>query len=198
MAAAAAAASSASAPAPRGAPVVRVGAHTQIAQAVEQCLAALASEGSQVSVEGRRREREAARLALSRGPPRAGLGKAVTKTISVAEITKRRVAGLHQLNSIDLAEPPQSKRCVLRRASLARLPARSRARPPRSDPAEPARLVPAMRILLSRRALDATLPGYQPPLDPATLPRHVEDALRRRAAPPRPKRPPRAAAPQQT
>jgi len=62
-------------------------------------------------------------------------GSAVCKAITVAEISKRRVHGLHQVTEIGLTEW--------------------------TDGGQQA---PTICITLSAQPLDETLPGYQPPL----------------------------------
>lgn len=77
-----------------------------------------------------------------------GMGKAINKTVVVAEILKRRMVGLHQLTSIastnivDVWEPKEE--------GLDRL--------------ETTRRVSVITIILSREPLDSSDVGYQPPL----------------------------------
>ena len=63
-------------------------------------------------------------------------GPAVSKAVTVAEIAKRRLRGLHQNTQIGLAEPAE----------------------------EGAASQPAISIVLSLQPLDPSRPGYQPPL----------------------------------
>ncbi|XP_061078537.1 ribonuclease P protein subunit p25-like protein [Conger conger] len=81
----------------------------------------------------------------------AGSGRAVTKTITCAEIMKRKVPGLHQLTKLhytalqevwESQEGPASEMTVHR-------------------------TVPSISILLSKDPLDPCEPGYQPPADPS-------------------------------
>lgn len=74
-------------------------------------------------------------------------GHAVAKAVSVAEIIKRRVRGLHQNTQIGLASSAPIASDEISGSS-------SRA----------AAAVPTIAITLSLRALDASRPGYQPPL----------------------------------
>lgn len=81
----------------------------------------------------------------------SGCGRAATKTVTCAEILKRRLAGLHQVTRLRY----RSVREVWQ--SL----------PPGPD-CPPASLsvlknVPGLAILLSKDALDPRQPGYQPP-----------------------------------
>ena len=74
-----------------------------------------------------------------RGEPQVTLraaGKAVSKAVTVAEIAKRRLRGLHQNTQIALAEAAE----------------------------EGAASQPAISIVLSLQPLDPSRPGYQPPL----------------------------------
>ncbi|KAK3277983.1 hypothetical protein CYMTET_14050 [Cymbomonas tetramitiformis] len=76
------------------------------------------------------------------------MGRAINKTVTIAEIIKRRVVGLHQNTSIcstditDVWEPLEE--------GLNRL--------------ETKRSVSMITITLSKAPLDTSLPGYQPPL----------------------------------
>eukprot|EP00244_Chara_vulgaris_P003742 TRINITY_DN169_c0_g1_i2.p1 TRINITY_DN169_c0_g1~~TRINITY_DN169_c0_g1_i2.p1 ORF type:complete len:290 (-),score=45.30 TRINITY_DN169_c0_g1_i2:842-1711(-) len=78
------------------------------------------------------------------------MGRAINKTVTIAEIIKRRVAGLHQITTIgstditDLWEPLEE--------GLNRL--------------ETTRHVSMTTIILSTKELDKTSTGYQPPLPP--------------------------------
>lgn len=97
----------------------------------------------------------------------SGCGRATTKTITCAEILKRRLAGLHQVTRLRY----RSVREVWQ--SLPPGPT------PGPKPSEPAaslsvlKNVPSLAILLSKDALDPRQPGYQPPNphpDPASHP----------------------------
>lgn len=86
----------------------------------------------------------------------SGCGRATTKTVTCAEILKRRLAGLHQVTRLRY----RSVREVWQ--SLPPGPT------PGQKPSEPASLsvlknVPSLAILLSKDALDPRQPGYQPP-----------------------------------
>lgn len=78
------------------------------------------------------------------------MGKAINKTVAVAEIVKRRVAGLHQVTTIftedvtDVWEPKEGTEGL--------------------DRIETTRHGAVIRILLSKDPLDENLPGYQAPL----------------------------------
>ncbi|XP_012590916.1 ribonuclease P protein subunit p25 [Microcebus murinus] len=87
----------------------------------------------------------------------SGCGRATTKTVTCAEILKRRLAGLHQVTRLryrSVREVWQS------------LPPGST---PGQTPGEPAaslsvlKNVPGLAILLSKDELDPRQPGYQPP-----------------------------------
>lgn len=88
----------------------------------------------------------------------SGCGRATTKTVTCAEILKRRLAGLHQVTRLRY----RSVREVWQ--SLPPGPV-----PPAPEPGPPAaslsvlKNVPSLAILLSKDALDPRQPGYQPP-----------------------------------
>lgn len=88
----------------------------------------------------------------------SGCGRATTKTVTCAEILKRRLAGLHQVTRLryrSVREVWQSPPPALG---------------PGQEPREPAaslsvlKNVPSLAILLSKDALDPRQPGYQPPM----------------------------------
>lgn len=87
----------------------------------------------------------------------SGCGRATTKTVTCAEILKRRLVGLHQVTRLRY----RSVREVWQ--SLPPEPT------PDQKPDEPAasltvlKNVPSLAILLSKDALDPRQPGYQPP-----------------------------------
>ncbi|XP_028920892.1 ribonuclease P protein subunit p25 [Ornithorhynchus anatinus] len=90
----------------------------------------------------------------------SGCGRAVTKTITCAEILKRRSDGLHQLTRLryrGLREVWESRTPH----ATAPDPAAAAAPPPRSLTVH--KNVPAVSILLSKDPLDPGQPGYQPP-----------------------------------
>ncbi|NP_001338627.1 ribonuclease P protein subunit p25a [Danio rerio] len=80
----------------------------------------------------------------------SGTGRAVTKTITCAEIMKRKVAGLHQVSKLqyrtvtEVWESQESQMTVHR-------------------------TLPSICILLSKEPLDPHEPGYQPPVETNTL-----------------------------
>ncbi|CAO2634893.1 Ribonuclease P protein subunit p25 [Lemmus lemmus] len=79
----------------------------------------------------------------------SGCGRATTKTVTCAEILKRRLAGLHQVTRLryrSVREVWQSLPPGPTRASLSVL-----------------KNVPSLAILLSKDALDPLQLGYQPP-----------------------------------
>jgi len=90
------------------------------------------------------------------------MGRAINKTVTIAEIIKRRIPGLHQLSEIsstditDVYEPLEE--------GLDRL--------------ETVRHVSSIIITLSTKPLDSSLPGYQAPLP--------EDQVKEQAASPQP------------
>eukprot|EP00242_Pyramimonas_sp_CCMP2087_P000020 CAMPEP_0198197608 /NCGR_PEP_ID=MMETSP1445-20131203/1168_1 /TAXON_ID=36898 /ORGANISM="Pyramimonas sp., Strain CCMP2087" /LENGTH=126 /DNA_ID=CAMNT_0043866929 /DNA_START=419 /DNA_END=795 /DNA_ORIENTATION=- len=93
----------------------------------------------------------ATNLLEEKGSPQVvlkAMGRAINKTVTIAEIIKRRVIGLHQNTSIsstditDVWEPLEE--------GLNRL--------------ETKRSVSMISITLSKLPLDASLPGYQAPL----------------------------------
>ncbi|KAL6885916.1 hypothetical protein ACP4OV_010177 [Aristida adscensionis] len=86
------------------------------------------------------------------------MGKAINKTVVIAELLKRRIAGLHQNTSIeslditDTWEPLEEGLVTL----------------------ETTRHVSLINIKLSKKELDTSSPGYQPPI-PADQVRPVTD-----------------------
>ncbi|XP_054441284.1 ribonuclease P protein subunit p25 [Pteronotus mesoamericanus] len=87
----------------------------------------------------------------------SGCGRATTKTVTCAEILKRRLAGLHQVTRLRYRSvrevwqslppgPTPGQKCSVPGASLSVL-----------------KNVPSLAILLSKDALDPRQPGYQPP-----------------------------------
>lgn len=81
--------------------------------------------------------------ALPRGEVRlSAVGAAVSKAVTVAEITKRRLAGLHQCTRIGLSEPGGSSAGCRQ---------------------------PIISITLSLAPLASDQPGYQPPLSAEEL-----------------------------
>ncbi|XP_048225461.1 ribonuclease P protein subunit p25 [Perognathus longimembris pacificus] len=91
----------------------------------------------------------------------SGCGRATTKTVTCAEILKRRQAGLHQVTRLRY----RSVREVWQ--SLPPGPARAPAAAPAAS-LSVLKNVPSLAILLSKDALDPRQPGYQPPgPDPA-------------------------------
>ena len=96
------------------------------------------------------------------------LGNAVNKAITVAEIVKRRVLGLHQVTCIsssklcDVYEPlEEGLRTVKKRRVVARI-----------------------ALTLSTLPLDTSLPGYQEPLDAELVkPRQDPTAAKPKAKP---------------
>lgn len=99
----------------------------------------------------------------------SGCGRATTKTVTCAEILKRRLAGLHQVTRLRY----RSVREVWQ--SLPPGPTPEPAQKPREPAASLSVLknVPSLAILLSKDALDPRQPGYQPPIphpDPSSQP----------------------------
>jgi len=77
-----------------------------------------------------------------------GMGQAINKTVTIAEVIKRRVAGLHQLNEIHsttVIDENEPKTEGLENAQITRT-------------------VSAISITLSKKALDTANPGYQKPI----------------------------------
>ena len=79
-----------------------------------------------------------------------GKGKAVGKTVSVAEIIKRKSPGLHQLNQLTEEETVD----------------KWKAKDGKLDTMEIVRYLPVMKITLSKAPIDPATPGYQAPLPP--------------------------------
>ncbi|XP_014757373.1 uncharacterized protein LOC100824218 isoform X2 [Brachypodium distachyon] len=76
------------------------------------------------------------------------MGRAINKTVMVAELLKRRIAGLHQntsIQSIDITDTWEP----LEEGLL---------------PLETTRHVSMITVTLSKKALDTSSPGYQPPI----------------------------------
>lgn len=93
--------------------------------------------------------------ALPRAPLRiTAEGNAVCKAVSVAEIVKRRVRGLHQNTQIGLADGDAD-------ADFHDVPGGAGGGAPRA--------APTVTITLSLSPLDPSEPGYQPPLTAAEL-----------------------------
>lgn len=90
------------------------------------------------------------------------MGKAINKTVTIAEIMKRRIAGLHQntsISSVELRDHWEPKEEGL-------------------DPIDTTRHVSVITITLSKEPLDSSLPGYQPPLPESEVrPLQDEDHL---------------------
>eukprot|EP00051_Salpingoeca_urceolata_P029669 m.490599 g.490599 ORF g.490599 m.490599 type:complete len:168 (-) comp28378_c0_seq1:73-576(-) len=127
---------------------VRVASHGKVRQYVKQALATLTGDIADPEAES-----DAAAASMIEAATCVAFvasGGAVTKAVSCAEIVKRRLSGLHQVNTIfysnvvDVWEPNEAT------AGLESIRA--------------VRHVPSIRIILSRDALDPTVPGYQPPL----------------------------------
>lgn len=76
------------------------------------------------------------------------MGRAINKTVTIAEIIKRRIAGLHQITSIGSIDITDSWE-PLEEGLL---------------PLETTRHVSMITITLSTKELDQTSTGYQPPL----------------------------------
>lgn len=79
----------------------------------------------------------------------SGTGRAVTKTITCAEIMKRKVRGLHQVSKLQyrtVTEVWESQESSLVQMTIHRT-------------------LPSICILLSKDPLDPQEPGYQPPLE---------------------------------
>ncbi|KAM9183240.1 ribonuclease P protein subunit p25 [Dugong dugon] len=87
----------------------------------------------------------------------SGCGRATTKTVTCAEILKRRLAGLHQVTRLRYRS--------VREVWQSLPPGSTTEHPPGEPPASISVLknVPALAILLSKDALDPRQPGYQPP-----------------------------------
>lgn len=77
-----------------------------------------------------------------------GMGRAINKTVSLAEILKRRIGGLHQnteIGSVDITDTWEPKEEGLNTLELTRH-------------------VSVITITLSSDPLDVSTPGYQPPV----------------------------------
>ncbi|KAM6202147.1 ribonuclease P protein subunit p25 [Rhynchocyon petersi] len=97
----------------------------------------------------------------------SGCGRATTKTVTCAEILKRRLAGLHQVTRLRYRS--------VREVWQSLPPEPTPGHPPKEPPASLSVLknVPGLAILLSKDALDPCQLGYQPPdphPGPSTLP----------------------------
>lgn len=92
----------------------------------------------------------------------SGCGRATTKTVTCAEILKRRLAGLHQVTRLRY----RSVREVWQSLPPGPGPAPPGLKPGEGEPAASLSVlknVPSLAILLSKDALDPRQPGYQPP-----------------------------------
>ncbi|XP_006866627.1 PREDICTED: ribonuclease P protein subunit p25 [Chrysochloris asiatica] len=87
----------------------------------------------------------------------SGCGRATTKTVTCAEILKRRLAGLHQVTRLRY----RSVREVWQSLPPEPTPGHSPGESPTS--LSVLKNVPGLAILLSKDALDPHLPGYQCP-----------------------------------
>jgi len=76
------------------------------------------------------------------------MGRAINKTVTIAEILKRRIAGLHQTTAIDSTEITDTWEPM--EEGL--------------DRVETTRHISSITITLSINPLDTNAPGYQPPL----------------------------------
>ncbi|XP_024412895.3 ribonuclease P protein subunit p25 [Desmodus rotundus] len=97
----------------------------------------------------------------------SGCGRATTKTVTCAEILKRRLAGLHQVTRLRY----RSVREVWQSLPPEPTPGQKRSVPGAS--LSVLKNVPGLAILLSKDALDPRQPGYQSPSpnsDPSYLP----------------------------
>ncbi|XP_045704548.1 ribonuclease P protein subunit p25 [Phyllostomus hastatus] len=97
----------------------------------------------------------------------SGCGRATTKTVTCAEILKRRLAGLHQVTRLRY----QSVREVWQSLPPGPTPGQKHSVPGAS--LSVLKNVPSLAILLSKDALDPRQPGYQSPSpysDPSYLP----------------------------
>ncbi|KAE8574113.1 hypothetical protein XENTR_v10024963 [Xenopus tropicalis] len=79
----------------------------------------------------------------------SGSGKALGKTISCAEIMKRRLGGLHQLTRVCFRQTQETWEPIVPDVGL--------------DPLTVRRNCPSVCILLSKDPLDPAEPGYQAP-----------------------------------
>ncbi|XP_012657313.1 ribonuclease P protein subunit p25 [Otolemur garnettii] len=87
----------------------------------------------------------------------SGCGRATTKTVTCAEILKRRLAGLHQVTRLRY----RSVREVWQSLPPGSTPGQTTSEPAAS--LSVLKNVPGLAILLSKDALDPRQPGYQPP-----------------------------------
>lgn len=92
------------------------------------------------------------------------MGRAITKTVAIAEIIKRRIKGLHQLTEIDSSEITDVWEPLEEGLRIV----------------ETVRRVSSMTLTLSKKKLDVTAPGYQEPLplEEVRPERRVENAPR--------------------
>jgi len=92
------------------------------------------------------------------------MGRAITKTVAIAEIIKRRIEGLHQLTEIESSEITDVWEPLEEGLKIV----------------ETVRRVSSMTLTLSKRQLDTSAPGYQEPLplEEVRPERRVENAPR--------------------
>jgi len=76
------------------------------------------------------------------------MGRAINKTVTIAEIIKRRIPGLHQVTSIDSTDITDVWEPIEEGLNNV----------------ETTRHVSSLQIILSTKVLDTSQPGYQPPL----------------------------------
>ncbi|KAL2093400.1 hypothetical protein ACEWY4_010712 [Coilia grayii] len=87
-----------------------------------------------------------------------GSGRAITKTITCAEILKRQVGGLHQLSKLQYRTVREEWEGRAAGGACSRMTIH--------------RMEPAICILLSKEPLDPCEPGYQPPEEGQSLANH--------------------------
>jgi len=94
------------------------------------------------------------------------MGRAITKTVAIAEIIKRRIEGLHQVTEIESSEITDVWEPLEEGLKIV----------------ETVRRVSSMTLTLSKKKLDTNAPGYQEPLplEEVRPERRVENAPRTR------------------
>jgi hypothetical protein len=100
------------------------------------------------------------------------MGRAINKSVTVVEITKRRIEGLHQVaKQLPTCVPALCNGLSPQITDISSVDIVDAYEPLEEglDRVETTRHVPCVQITLSRDPLDESNAGYQPPLDPSEV-----------------------------